>query len=424
MRQPLLYGVLLVSLLGCNSKPGPTGPVKVGVILPQLGAAGTAGLPMTRAAELARDAINEAGGIGGRPIELFVYDTSKSVQEGNMSAGTTGTEALQAALAEGVVGIIGPFSSGVLTEIEAAVSESGITVVSPSSTLVELAKDDTVFRVVPKDSVQVRMMVRYLTTLPTPINEVLLTHSNQAWGTGLAAEFRARFEAHGGKLIGEPVSSNIGASQASLEPAWNEILARKPKVIVSMTGARDSLAWMTKWTGSGALKDVQWIFADSTKTSSFTRNAPPQAKGVKGAATVNPSEGEAYKYFQSVHEMAGADFKTIYVSNTWDAMFLLAAGLRQQQVRYSVDLGGPDLQRAIRDVSSGGQVMHAGQWRDISVLIGRKGDVDYDGASGPIDVDEMGDVIAPYEMWEVQDNGGVLSFGSIQYAEAREVADY
>ncbi|MEM7674734.1 MAG: ABC transporter substrate-binding protein [Myxococcota bacterium] len=85
-----------------------TSPVKVGFVLPLTGPFAEAGQLQKEACDMAVEDINAAGGIkslGGAPIEAVYGSYQTEVAEAN-----TETERL---LAEGVVGLIGPYSSGV-----------------------------------------------------------------------------------------------------------------------------------------------------------------------------------------------------------------------------------------------------------------------------------------------------------------------
>ena len=52
------------------------------------------------------------------------------------------------------------------------------------------------------------------------------------------------------------------------------------------------------------------------------------------------------------------------------------------------------------------------------------GDIDYDGASGPVDLDESGEVVGPYEIWALEpQSGGGYAFQREVYIDARTIPD-
>lgn len=404
--------------LACGPPPGPTTPIRAAVMLPQTGPGAYAGIPMTQTALLAQSVINDSGGIGGRQLELVVVDS-----------GGPSAERLAEAFAQDVVAVIGPISSGSLTEYMPILAENNMVALSPGSTLPALAADDLVFRTVTNDNTQARVMARYaLDISAAPSGEVAVVHGTGSWGIGLKDVFLDRFTANGGTIIGSPISFKSGGIKgADLDKLWSDIVALspKPKIIVTMAGAPDAVPILNKWAASGDLPGVQWIFADSTMSTTIFPNIPEKAAGIRGTSAVHPAEGDAFAFYRNAHTDAGMETKIGYVTCTWDAVFVLAAGLMQQQARYGgTSLGGANLKAALMDVSKGGQVMHAGQWRDIVALINRRGDVDYDGASGPIDFDETGEVVAPFQVWELTRNNGNWSFSSSLYVEAKQVASF
>src|SRR3569832_1630422 len=79
--------------------------IKIGAIFSTSGPGAFLGVPEERGARLKADEINKAGGIGGRKVELVVYDS-----EGN--TGKAAQLARRLIESDRVVAIIGPSSSG------------------------------------------------------------------------------------------------------------------------------------------------------------------------------------------------------------------------------------------------------------------------------------------------------------------------
>ncbi len=74
--------VLLGSFSGCGNKE--TGPIKIGILLPLTGAQAKFGEMEKNSFELAKDEINAAGGIDGRPIEFIYEDDTGKPDVGRM----------------------------------------------------------------------------------------------------------------------------------------------------------------------------------------------------------------------------------------------------------------------------------------------------------------------------------------------------
>ncbi len=125
----ILVAVCLLALL-CQLTPAQAGlkgeKVKVGVIVPLAGPAVSWGQHSLIGAEIARDEINAAGGIGGVPLKLNVYDTASKSEQ---------AIALAKKLAEQdkVLIILGPILSSECAVVFPVINRMGIVAVSPTS---------------------------------------------------------------------------------------------------------------------------------------------------------------------------------------------------------------------------------------------------------------------------------------------------
>ena len=132
--------VLLLLLSACH---GATGPIRIGLAGPF---SDPVGAPMKRAADLAVEEINAAGGIQGQPIELVPRDDF-----GDPDSAVVVATSLQEA---GVVAVIGHVYSG--TTLAAAPIYNGasdpVVQISPSSSSPEVTDAGPyTFRVCPSD---------------------------------------------------------------------------------------------------------------------------------------------------------------------------------------------------------------------------------------------------------------------------------
>jgi len=115
--------------------------------------------------------------------------------------------------------------------------------------------------------------------------------------------------------------------------------------------------------------------------------------------TVPGADGQALSAFTTLwKEKTGKDV-TAFVPHTWDAAILLM--LAAEAAKSNT---GEGIQSKIREVanSPGTEVTDACQAMEMI----RKGeDINYQGASGNVDIDENGDVVGSYDVWTVKDDG-------------------
>ncbi len=268
-------------------------------------------------------------------------------------------------------------------------------------------------------------MVYYLRqVLNPPLDNILIAQtSDGVWSNALTTAFSTAFTAAGGSVAGvvSYAGSDDGLTQPQAAAIWADIAAYSPQALLVVDFYNPINLVATEWINSGQLPGMRWFLPDAAKDSWLFVGLPVAAAGMRGTATVNPEQGEAYGVYRDAVDArfgAGAS-KEAYMPNTWDAVMLLATGLAAQRANGEA-LGGQGLREALAQVSSGGQTMHAGSWRDILSVISAGGDVDYDGASGPVDFDGTGEVIAPYEVWETR-HATDWEFVQIKYMEARDI---
>jgi branched-chain amino acid transport system substrate-binding protein len=92
-----------------------------------------------------------------------------------------------------------------------------------------------------------------------------------------------------------------------------------------------------------------------------------------------------------------------FSANVYDATYIVALAIQQ-----AGKAEGPSIQAAMRTVADPpGMIVGPGQWAAALAAIKAGTKVNYDGASGPVDLDGNGDVVAPYDIWKVQ--GGAIT---------------
>jgi branched-chain amino acid transport system substrate-binding protein len=139
----LTAGGLLIALAitGCGSKSGNADKVLVGHYASMTGSEATFGRSTDNGIRLAIEEENAAGGIHGKPIEVITYDDKGEARE----AGSAVTRLISR---DGVVAVLGEVASGLSLAGAPICQESGVPMVTPSSTNPKVTKTgDKIFRV-------------------------------------------------------------------------------------------------------------------------------------------------------------------------------------------------------------------------------------------------------------------------------------
>ena len=184
------YGLALL-LLG-TACGGTDLPVRIGLAGPF---SDPVGAPMRRAAELAAEEINAAGGINGRPIELVARDDAGDPD----SAVQVATDLV----AEQVVAVIGHVYSG--TTLAAApiygAGSDPIPVLTPSSSAPEVAQaGNHVFRLCPTDLEHGAALATWLRR-GLSLGRGAVLYLDNPYGRGVRQAFVTRFGALGGAIL-------------------------------------------------------------------------------------------------------------------------------------------------------------------------------------------------------------------------------
>jgi len=233
-----LRGIWLVCafaavLAGCKPAPGPAPapapapaqtpsvpPVKVGLFLPLSGPQWSFGRDALRGAELARDEINAAGGLLGRPVEFVLLDTRSDLKTAGAAPGELA--------AAGAVALIGEIASPRSVEAARAAQALGKPMVTPASTHQDVtAVGDFVFRACYADPFQGTAMADFASSIQAARAAIIREQGNP-YSEGLADSFRARFLANGGTVVAEEI---FRAGDLTFARQLEAVRAAKPDVI-------------------------------------------------------------------------------------------------------------------------------------------------------------------------------------------------
>ena len=429
MRTLRMVGCLLFCVGACGGDVGPTGPVKVGLLAPKSGALEQVGLSFERVANVAVGSINEKGGVDGRQFELLVEDTQTV-------ADTAGVK-LQGLIDQGVIAVIGPATSGEVTNAYPVARDRMVPIISPSSTAPALSKpvsmggpDDHgyMFRNVPDDEIQGIAMAYYLVNLRMPtVASVAVLFENTPYGIGLKNAFAKSFRELGGTVslevdFPQNLPEDIAVARAEIQDLVNA--NPQPQMVVLVALEQDAVKLVTAWDNSGApqIPNMQWFMTDGARSSGFLDAVPASLRGMCGTAPTFPIQGLAYARLTDAYEAVYTDKigDQVFAPNVWDGFHILAAAMVHQARRYpNEDLGGEHLRDAITLISREGQTFHSGQWRDLTLALRSGNDIDYDGAAGPNDFDVVGQAVGPYEVWCIANNGE--SFTQELFLNATEI---
>lgn len=361
--------------------------IRIGTLCPLTGAGSPFGPGMQKGIEMAAQAINEAGGLLGRPVRLFSED-SQTDPESAVRAAKKLIEINQ------VQAILGTWSSGVTMAISPICIENRVINMNTSGSTeipVGPAGQDYIWRATGSNVLYGEVFARW--ALSKGYRRASFLAYNNPSGRTLGEEFQAHFNAGGG-------TTNLivyNPNQPSYRAELNRALSTRPEVIALGSYLEDTAILLKEAYALGV--DVPWIGPNWAVSDALVQMVGPYvAEGVLSVSAVPNMDTEAFRKFEQ--DFVAATGQTP-LSNPFGAMgydMMTVVGLAIEAARSDLAV---DFRTQIRNVSRppGKKVYSFAE--GVAEL--RKGnEIDYDGVSSNMDFTDSGEVRPAFGIWEVR----------------------
>lgn len=396
MRRSVFAAVLGLLMSACSGGDGEgttAGTLRIGTLISTTGSVASAGIDSLEAATLAVDEINAAGGVLGRRLELINRD------DGNSPArARTAAQALVGIPVPVVIGALG--SEATLTSFDVT-RDAQVVQITASSTAPDIttAPDNGyLFRTCPSDVLQARLIAQR--AMAKGFRRVAVIHVPGAYGVGLASAFETSFTALGGTLVGR---TEYVEGQTSYEELLNGVYTRNPEAILLVGYPVEASQIIRDYLSGFVIRGTFWFFSDALEDPEFVT-----AVGASGftfaheGTAPGATDSERYRAFQAAfRNKYGEESSLPTNSNTYDAVYLVALAIEA-----AGQADGTAIRDHLTEVSRGGTPYGPAEFRQAVEAIRAQQDIDFEGASGPVDLDANGDVVAPYHVWRI--SGGRL----------------
>jgi branched-chain amino acid transport system substrate-binding protein len=363
------------------------GTLRIGSLLPQTGDLAFLGPPEFAGVDLAIQDINAAGGVLGNDVEEFDADS------GDGTPDIAGAE-VDKLFNQNVDAIIGAAASGVSVSVIDKITGSGVVHFSPANTAAGFdTYDDNglYFRTAPSDVLQGQVLGNLIAEDGNQTLGMIVL--NDSYGTGLAKYVTEAFEAAGGEVVAAP-TYNTG--DTSFTAQISEVLAADPDAIALITF--DEVTTILPGL-FGKIPADKLYFVDGNLKNFGDAFDPGSLTGAKGTL---PGLS-----IDSISDFTGQLDDYSYAAESYDATILIALAALAAG---STD--GTEIAAKLQEVSGGtGDGEKCSTYADCAAIIVGGGVADYDGISGPITFDEVGD---PTE----------ASIGIYQYGEDNTYSAY
>lgn len=393
-RRTLLAGA--AALAGLSALPGRAlaqgAPIKIGTLTPLTGAGGPYGPFMVKAVKAVIDEVNAAGGVLGRKVELISED-----DQTNPEAGVRAARKLIDV--DKVSAILGTWASSVTTAVAPLCWESKtfLATVSGADSITQLPHQGYLIRTQPNTTLQGRKFGEFC--IAEKAKRVFFLSPQTPFAK---SQFDNISEAVK-KAGGETGSLIYDDKKPAYRSEIDEVLRFKPDAII-FGGYTPDTAVMLKdayRAGYGGLK-VAFGYAVNQK---LVESVP--AEVVDKTFTIAPSPAEGSKAYARLVKMIGVASPDPYTTQVYDQINLILMAIAM-----AGDTSGTAIKDSVRKISQAQGGAKVDNAIDGLKAIAAKQPVDYDGASGPCDFTETGD-IADCQFRYEQVQGGKLALVKI-----------
>ena len=394
----LVVAILLLSVspvFAEGQSEGPTGPVKIGALMPMTGDLQAYGEADLNGVQLAAQQINSQGGVLGNELEIVVGDTQTTAQAGIETA-------QRLVSVEGVAGIVGALSSGVTIPVAQSVtSQQQVVQISPASTspvITGLDDNDFLFRTVPSDAPQGVAMSELVNE--ADYSNLAVLYINNDYGEGLADSFETAFESSGGTISG---STAYEPGNASYRGELQQI-SGEAEALVHIGYPENGITILRQAVEEGFFSE--FVFSDGMKTPDIIDAIGAEnLNGSFGSVPQAPTSTTAYQNFTAAYEEEYGELPPLpYIDTAYDATFVLALA-----IEHAGTTDTATIQQSIREVANApGTTILPGQWEEALAAIEAGEAIDYQGATGSVDFDENGDVLGTFGHWVIE-NGEIIT---------------
>lgn len=350
-----------------------SGPIRLATLTPLTGAGGPYGPVMAQAVKAVIDQANAAGGVLGRQIELFSED-----DQTNPEAGVRAARKLIDV--DQVVAIMGTWASAVTTAVAPLCWESKVmlSTVSGADPITRLPHQGYLIRTQPNTVLQGEKFGAFC--VDEGAKRVFFLCPQTPFVDTQYAGIKAKVEAAGGvaQLL------VYDDKKSSYRSEIDEMLAFTPDMVV-LGGYMPDTTVMLKDIFRSGYTGKQLAFAYSVNAK-LIESLPKEV--VEGIYTISPSPADGSTGYKTLADLIGVAQPDTYTAQIYDQvnMILLAIAASGQAT-------GTGVRDAIRGVSQGADGVKVSSLAEGLAALKDGKTIDYVGASGPCDFNDIGDIL-------------------------------
>jgi len=280
----------------------------------------------------AQIAVDDKGG------KLLGFDINLTTEDGLCTVDGGAAAAQKMASDNTIVGLIGSSCSDETVGGIAALTNAGLTTISPSNTRPALTAPDRdatyagYARTAHSDAFQGRAVAEFV------FNELKLTkaatiHDGSAYAEALQQVFTDEFKALGGEVV---IQEAVSKGQTDMKPVLTKVAAANPEVIYDPVFVAEGGFLWAQHTEVPGLEDVVMIGSDGMFTSDFVKAAGSAAEGGYLSSPNFSAFQAGYAAFVTKYEAkVGKKPISAFHAHSYDAANILFAAIEKVAVKGS-----------------------------------------------------------------------------------------
>lgn len=380
---------------------GAVDELRLGVILPATGDLASIGQPMVKSIDMLVETVNDCGGVLGKPINLF--------KEDDRTQPPAGAEAARKLISVDRVGaIVGAFASSVSSAALAIAVPNKVVMISPGSTspvFTERAQKGELngywYRTAPPDTYQASALANL--AYKKGARKVATLVINNDYGIGFERAFVTAFEKLGGEIVNKANPTRYDPQATTFDSEAKSAFGSKPDAVAAVLYPESGGAVLKAAYEQGLTQGVQILLTDGVQTEEFPKlvGKTPEGKLILAGAlgTVPGADGKSLEAFTKKFKEKKNEGLGAFVAHSYDAAALVAIAAESAKSGT-----GEAIKSKIREIANPPGV----EVTDVceALKLAKAGtDIDFQGASGNVDLDEFGDVRGSYDVWTVKEDG-------------------
>jgi ABC-type branched-subunit amino acid transport system substrate-binding protein len=348
-------------------------PLQLGVLTPLTGAGGFDGPRMLKAMKAVMDEVNGAGGLLGRQVELVVED-----DETNPEAAVRAARKLIDVTK--VPAIMGTWASAVTTAVAPLCWESRtfLTTVSGADSITKLPHQGYLIRTQPNNYLQAAKHAEFIASMGV----------KRCYIMSIQAPFSQPTQERATEVLKQKGSEMVGGliydkDKTTYRSEVDQALKMKPDCVYLNGYAPDVTILLRDLYRAGY---TGLRFAQSyAVTSKVLELLPPEV--TEGVITVQPSADIGSPAYDLAKKRLGIAEPDSYETQATDWASLVALSIAKAKVAT-----GTGIHDSVRKISQGSGIKVYSAVEGLKLLAQGK-EINYEGASGPCDFTDIGDII-------------------------------